>query len=148
MVVDEEVLTTLDKEYRHAVVVFLDDDGYPVSVATSFRAEPGRGVVALDAVDSELQPPEDREVNVVFSHLADQGLRPTLGDAGDPGEPASALLRRVRDALVSVPGITVEYVELVDPETLEPRAEAVPGTVLAVAAFVAGVRLIDNVVLS
>lgn len=72
MAVDEEVLSTLDKEYRHAVVVFLDDDGYPVSVATSFRAEPGRGVVALEAVASELQPPEDREVNVVFSHIRPQ----------------------------------------------------------------------------
>jgi hypothetical protein len=32
-------------------------------------------------------------VNVVFKHLADQGLHPILGDAGDPGEPAAALLR-------------------------------------------------------
>lgn len=32
-------------------------------------------------------------VNVVFKHLVGQGLRPTLGSAGDPGEPAAALLR-------------------------------------------------------
>jgi hypothetical protein len=32
-------------------------------------------------------------VNVVFHHLAEQGLHPTLGGAGDPGEPAAALLR-------------------------------------------------------
>ena len=32
-------------------------------------------------------------VNVVFHHLADQGLHPTLGDGGDPGEPAAQLLR-------------------------------------------------------
>lgn len=32
-------------------------------------------------------------VNVVFGHLAEQGLHPTLGAAGDPGEPAAALLR-------------------------------------------------------
>jgi hypothetical protein len=32
-------------------------------------------------------------VNLVFHHLADQGLRPTLGESGDPGEPAAALLR-------------------------------------------------------
>ena len=31
-------------------------------------------------------------VNLVFHHLADQGLHPTLGEAGDPGEPAAALL--------------------------------------------------------
>jgi hypothetical protein len=32
-------------------------------------------------------------VNVVFHHLAEQGLHPTLGDAGDPGAPAADLLR-------------------------------------------------------
>jgi hypothetical protein len=32
-------------------------------------------------------------VNLVFRHLADEGLHPVLGDAGDPGEPAAALLR-------------------------------------------------------
>ena len=31
-------------------------------------------------------------VNVVFAHLAEQGLHPVLGDTGDPGEPARALL--------------------------------------------------------
>jgi hypothetical protein len=32
-------------------------------------------------------------VNLVFQHLADQGLHPILGEAGDPGAPASELLR-------------------------------------------------------
>jgi hypothetical protein len=32
-------------------------------------------------------------VNLVFHHLADEGLRPRLGDAGDPGGPAAALLQ-------------------------------------------------------
>jgi hypothetical protein len=31
-------------------------------------------------------------VNLVFHHLADAGLHPTLGDAGDPSAPAAALL--------------------------------------------------------
>lgn len=31
-------------------------------------------------------------VNVVFGHLAEQGLHPVLGDSGDPGPPAAALL--------------------------------------------------------
>lgn len=32
-------------------------------------------------------------VNVVFHHLAGQGLHPMLGETGDPGEPAAQLLR-------------------------------------------------------
>lgn len=47
------------------------------------------------------QPPETQPetfnpwsvVNLVFHHLADQGLHPILGDAGDPGPPAAELLR-------------------------------------------------------
>lgn len=32
-------------------------------------------------------------VNLVFTHLSDQGLHPVLGESGDPGPPASDLLR-------------------------------------------------------
>jgi hypothetical protein len=32
-------------------------------------------------------------VNLVFDHLAGQGLHPTLGDGGDPGAPAAELLK-------------------------------------------------------
>jgi len=32
-------------------------------------------------------------VNLVFHHLADQGLHPVLGESGDPGPPAADLLR-------------------------------------------------------
>lgn len=31
-------------------------------------------------------------VNLVFAHLSDQGLHPVLGESGDPGPPARALL--------------------------------------------------------
>ena len=32
-------------------------------------------------------------VNLVFHHLADNGLHPVLGETGDPAVPATALLR-------------------------------------------------------
>lgn len=32
-------------------------------------------------------------VNLVFNHLAAEGLHPVLGEAGDPSVPATALLR-------------------------------------------------------
>ena len=32
-------------------------------------------------------------VNLVFHHLAEEGLHPVLGEAGDPGAPAADLLR-------------------------------------------------------
>ena len=32
-------------------------------------------------------------VNLVFRHLADEGLHPVLGESGDPGQPAAELLK-------------------------------------------------------
>jgi 1,4-dihydroxy-2-naphthoate octaprenyltransferase len=59
--------------FSHAVVAVLDDDGYPVSVATSYRTERGRGVILLDPVAQEHLPPlVGREANVVFSHIRPQ----------------------------------------------------------------------------
>ncbi len=55
------------------MIVFVDDEGYPLSVATDFRADPERGVVALRAVaGDEVQPPIGEQVNVVFSHIRPQ----------------------------------------------------------------------------
>jgi 1,4-dihydroxy-2-naphthoate octaprenyltransferase len=68
-----EVLATLGDRFSHAVLVFVDDDGYPLSVATDFETDADRGVVKLRAVGGEeLQPPEDEQVNVVFSHIRPQ----------------------------------------------------------------------------
>jgi 1,4-dihydroxy-2-naphthoate polyprenyltransferase len=68
-----EVLATLGDRFSHAVLVFVDDDGYPVSVATDFETDPERGVVKLRGVaGEEVQPPEDEQVNVVFSHIRPQ----------------------------------------------------------------------------
>jgi hypothetical protein len=57
-------------------------------------------------------------VNLVFHHLADNGLRPVLGDRGDPAEPAAALLRAMgiepgrNDESVTSPGVQDELAEL------------------------------------
>lgn len=46
-----------------------------------------------DAVHSEAETFNPWSiVNLVFHHLAEKGLHPVLGGAGDPGPPAAALL--------------------------------------------------------
>jgi 1,4-dihydroxy-2-naphthoate octaprenyltransferase len=59
--------------YTHAVIAFVDDDGYPMSVATSYTVTPEQGKVSLKAVAGEaVTVPIGREVNVVFSHIRPQ----------------------------------------------------------------------------
>lgn len=46
---------------------------------------------AADDTEAETYNPWS-VVNLVFGHLAEQGLHPVLGESGDPGPPARALL--------------------------------------------------------
>src|SRR5690606_13593304 len=64
------------------------------------------------------------------------------------GERSAARLAELVRAAIEGAGGRTQYVELVAPDTLAPLEVAVPGSVLAVAAFVDGTRLIDNIVLT
>lgn len=56
---------------------------------------------------------------------------------------------RLRDAVrAAMAGVKVDYIELVDPETIEPIRRVEGPALLAVAAWVGQTRLIDNTVLS
>ncbi|HEU4799621.1 MAG TPA: pantoate--beta-alanine ligase [Gemmatimonadales bacterium] len=64
------------------------------------------------------------------------------------GERDSATLEAlIREVLVEHPGLREDYIAITDPERLEPVAEAVPGTIVALAARVGTTRLIDNTIL-
>jgi pantoate--beta-alanine ligase len=60
---------------------------------------------------------------------------------------SSALIEAARRVLAEQPTVRVDYLELVNWETLLPVNTAVPGTLFAVAAWVGNTRLIDNAVL-
>ena len=61
------------------------------------------------------------------------------------GEHASEALVRVgRRVLDQETGVRVDYVAVANAETLLPVKTATPGTLVAVAAWVGGTRLIDN----
>ena len=56
--------------YPHVVVCWIDDDGYPVQTRRPVRADAGRGEVRIGPTGLPL--PDDREVNVVASHIRPQ----------------------------------------------------------------------------
>jgi len=49
--------------------------------------------------------------------------------------------------LAEAPAVRLDYLEVVDPDTLDPVADTSQGALVAVAAYVGGTRLIDNLVL-
>ena len=63
------------------------------------------------------------------------------------GERSAAALLAAASTAIDRPGVQVEYVALVDPDSFDPVAELTGPALLALAARVGSVRLIDNVML-
>lgn len=72
-----------------------------------------------------------------------RGLR-QAADAFAAGERDARALEQVARAGMEQAEVRVDYVEAVDPETMQPVAQASAETVLAVAGFLGQTRLIDN----
>ncbi|MEO5936565.1 MAG: pantoate--beta-alanine ligase [Terriglobales bacterium] len=77
-----------------------------------------------------------------------RALRSVLG-AYEQGERSIAALReRAQGVFAQEKSVVIDYIEIVDPATLEPRGtHAVGGELVAIAAKVGATRLIDNIVL-
>jgi pantoate--beta-alanine ligase len=60
---------------------------------------------------------------------------------------AASLRQRMLEHLLSAEGLRVDYVEIVDPDALEPIHDVRRGALLAIAAWVGETRLIDNLLL-
>lgn len=86
--------------------------------------------------------PEERRQALVLSRAVRRVEELTAAGKRDRG----ALLDVARAEFAAEPGVRVDYLELVDWDTLLPVEEAVPGTLFAVAAYVGSTRLIDNTV--
>jgi len=101
------------------------------------------GGLALSSRNVYLSPDERRQALVLSSALREIESRYREGER-DPKK----LLDAARAVLATESAVRVDYIELVDPETLEAVPAAEAGTLAAVAAFVGTTRLIDNVILA
>ena len=84
--------------------------------------------------------PEEREQALALS----RALAAVVSAYQGGERKAVSLLKRAQAVLHAESGIRVDYLALVDAQTLLPLEEAAPGALLAVAAFVGSTRLIDN----
>ena len=69
-----------------------------------------------------------------------------LANAGNTSE--AELVQAAREMIGTAPLAQIDYLDIVDPNTLQPVAEASPDSRIAVAAFFGKTRLIDNLRLS
>lgn len=115
------------------------DFGIEVIVAPIVREPDG---LALSSRNAYLSADERRSARALHEAL-EAARRAYKRGVTDPG----AITGAVREILNEVPGVSAQYVEVVDTESLATPARVARGHAVAVAAHVGRTRLIDNIIL-
>jgi pantoate--beta-alanine ligase len=142
-IVQPNVAVFGQKDIQQATLIraMVRDLDFPIEivVAPTVREQDG---VALSSRNAYLSTPDRERARILSRALF------AVRDAFTHGERSTAALEALGNSLVrSEPRITVEYLAVMDPETLEPVELASRGSIVAIAARVGQTRLIDNVIL-
>ncbi len=98
--------------------------------------------LALSSRNAYLDAQQRKSATVLYRAL----MRiQTLADKGERS--AEALLRGGKDVIAEEPAVRLDYLEIVNPDTLDAVSDISAGALVAVAAYVGSTRLIDNLVL-
>jgi len=118
------------------------DLNFPVEIAVGPIVREADGL-AMSSRNVYLSTTERRSALVLHHALKEIARRFEKGERN-----SAALIEAGKRAFVREPSVQLDYLEIVDPETLEAVPELNHSALVAVAAFVGKTRLIDNVVLS
>ncbi len=98
--------------------------------------------LALSSRNAYLDAQQRKSATVLYRAL----MRiQTLADKGERS--AEALLRGGKDVIAEEPAVRLDYLEIVNADTLDAVSDISAGALVAVAAYVGSTRLIDNLVL-
>ena len=114
---------------------------FPIEIVVAPIVREADGL-ALSSRNVYLSPEERRQALVLSRALREIETRYRAGERD-----SNKLIETARAVFATEPAVRVDYIELVDSETLADVATVLAGTLAAVAAFVGTTRLIDNVVL-
>lgn len=99
--------------------------------------------LAMSSRNAYLSPGGRKQALVLFRALS---RVQTLADQGEAD--SAKLIAAAKSVFAEEAGVRLDYVEIVNPESLEPVTDISNGALVAVAAFVGNTRLIDNLVLT
>jgi pantoate--beta-alanine ligase len=131
------------KDFQQVVLVrqLVRDLALPVRIVAVPTVREADGP-AMSSRNAYLDPAERRRAPIIHQAVTEAARAFTAGET-DPIE----LERLTTDRLATAPGLTIDYVAVVDDTTLSRPQRAAPGSVLVVAVKLGSTRLIDNVVL-
>jgi pantoate--beta-alanine ligase len=129
-----------EKDFQQCVVIkrMVKDLNFDLEILAMPTIREADGL-AMSSRNARLSPAE-RRTSLCLSRALQQAQ-----DLVQQGERrASAVLQAVQQTIASEGGVRIEYISLCHPETLEEVNEIAVPTLLALAAWVGDVRLIDN----
>ena len=128
------------KDAQQAVIIrkMVEDLDYSVHIVVTPTIREKSGL-ACSSRNKYLTAREKKEAAALYASLrkAEELVKSGVQDA-------RKIIDAVKGTIAHAPLVMVEYVEAVDPETLEPVKEIATRTLIAVAARVGKARLIDN----
>lgn len=117
------------------------DLNFPVTLVVCPTVREADGL-ALSSRNRYLSPQERLHALSLSRALQAAALRAQQGETN-----ADRLVHAMRSALQQEPSLRIDYVAVVDADSLLPVADVQQGALLAVAAYVGNTRLIDNLLL-
>lgn len=131
------------KDFQQARVIrqMVDDLNIPVGIRICPTIRESDGL-AMSSRNLYLAP-EARRDALAISH----GLRLAFEMVAQGHRAAAPLIAKIRELILAVPAARIDYVAIVDPETLEAVEEINQSAVALVAAVIGQTRLIDNTML-
>ena len=142
-IVQPDIAIFGQKDFQQVAIIraMVRDLDFPVQIVVSPTVRESDGV-ALSSRNAYLSAPDRKRARVLSRAIF------AMRDAFDAGETSVAALEQLGNAVVGAEeAVKVEYLAVMDPETLEPAATAATGSIVAIAARVGTTRLIDNVIL-
>ncbi|MFB3885093.1 MAG: pantoate--beta-alanine ligase [Thermodesulfobacteriota bacterium] len=142
-IVKPDVAIFGEKDYQQLLVIkrMVEDLNFDIRIIPGvlIREEDG---IAMSSRNAYLSP-EERKRALILNRSLLKGK-----DLFQSGEnKASALIRAVKESIASADGVSLQYVEVRDAETLEKIETVQRPAVIALAAIVGSVRLIDNIII-
>lgn len=114
---------------------------FPVQIVATPIVREADGL-AMSSRNRYLDPEQRKQALILHRSLMRIKL---LWEAGE--QDAARLSAAGKDEMRKEPAVRLDYLEIVDPDTLDPAPRATAGALVAVAAFVGSTRLIDNILL-
>ena len=130
------------KDFQQVVVIrrLVEDFNLPVQIVACPIVREADGL-AKSSRNVYLNA-EDRKAALLLSRSLQRAEEMAQAGEGD----AQKLVEEMRKTFEAEPRVRLDYAAIVSPNTLEPVAQVIPGSVALVAARLGAVRLIDNLI--